>query len=121
MAVFYVFQAPFALNGYMCLNGAMMCYVSTINGQKYWSVDMTITKNISRIIYQGGGFAYVVGTQIRAGLDPNILNDPVVATATVVIDWYWYFFEFETPILARYIGATVVDTYLEVCNLLAFE
>ena len=117
-----MFQANLALNGYLCSDVDMACYSSNAVDQlQFWVADMSTPKNISRIVYQSAFFDRVNGVKIRAGLDPNIYNDPVLVTVTYVADYYLQTYEFVTPILARYIGITgPYYIQLELCNMMAF-
>ena len=133
LKVYSVLQAAVVVNGYLTTNSGDMCYFSICasstcgtaynTAHNYWTVDMKTPKNISRILYQGGSYQRNNGNEIRAGLDPDIFNDPVVATLTyIAVNFYMYSFEFEPPIQARYIGVAYGGTtYLEICKLMAFE
>lgn len=118
-----MFQAPYAVNGYLCKSLDVSCFASNATDKsQFWMADMNTPKNIRLILYQGCGSSSVNGKQIRAGLNPDIFSDPVVATVTYVADYHLHSFEFDPPKLARYIGFTGPDySALEVCKMMAFE
>ena len=100
-----------------------MCYTSdSLAVVQFWSADMKTPKNISKIHFQGTISSRINGKQIRAGLNPDIFSDPVVATLTFVADFYLHSFELVPPILARYIGITGPNNVpISICELMAFE
>ena len=133
LTVYSVLQAVVAVNGYLNTISISMCYVSICassscgasynTARNYWTVDMKTPKNISLILYYGYSNSYSNGNEIRAGLNPDIFNDPVVATLTLApADYFMLPFAFKHPIQARYIGVTYTGTtYLVICKLMAFE
>ena len=118
-----IFQAPHAVNGYLCTDSDMMCYNSDYSQQdQYWKIDLETPRNISRILYQGNFAERIDGAQIRAGLSSTVTNNLVVVTLTLVAHYYLQSYEIKPPVLARYIGITGPNSRaLELCTLMAFE
>ena len=117
---FYLFQAGLGVDGYICEIGKL-CYQSSTGVQKYWSADLKTPNIVSTINYLGYSTQYANNTQVRAGLDPDIFNDPVVTTASYVdLGMSWRSVYLDPPILARYIGVTSANEILEICALRAY-
>ena len=119
---FFLLQAPFAVNGYVGTDLDWTCFVTDdVNMIQFWVVDMNSPKNVSRIVHQSRFFV-ANSVQLRAGLDPDIFKNPVVATVTYGENFEIQPYEFQPPILVRYIGITGIDnSQFELCEVMAFE